>query len=126
MIMNKKQLIIIAVVLSLLILTSGIALAGGVKNTTYIKFFGSGAWKDSYWKTTGSGLVHEWRTTDNRHFVFKPVGKFSAPDCDADKLIDAFTWKSHWYEHDLVVSEATIDDFLPYGNWFHVCMYRWR
>ena len=123
--MNKKLMIIFAVVLSLLIITSGIALAGGVKNTTYIKFNGGG-WKDSYWKTTGSGLVHEWRTTDNRHFVFKPVGKFSAPDCDTDKLIDAFLWTSHSYEHDMDVSEATINDFLPYGDQFYVCMYRWK
>ena len=123
--MNKKQVIIIAIVVTLLIATTGIALAGGVKNTTYIKFFGGG-WKDSYWKTTGSGLVHEWRTTDNKHFVFKPVGKFSAPDCDPDKLISAFKWTSHSYPHDMDVSEGTIDDFVPYGDQFYVCMYHWK
>jgi hypothetical protein len=126
MMMKKKKLIIIAIVLSLLILTTGLALAGGVKNTTYIKFFGSGSWKDSYWKTTGSGLVHEWRTTDNRHFVFKPVGKFTAPDCEDDGLLNAFKWTSHSYPHDMTVSEATINDFLPYGDQFFVCMYRWK
>ena len=118
--MKKKTIILMAVVILLLVSTS-IVFAGGIKNTVYVKFGDL----DTYWKTTSSGLVHEWRTTDNRHFVFKPVGKFKAPDCD-DDAINAFKWTSHTYPHDMTVSEATINDFLPYGNQFYVCMYKWQ
>jgi hypothetical protein len=103
------------------------AMAGGVKNTTYVKFSSSGTVYDSYWKMNPNGLVHEWRTTDSYHFVFKPAGgKFTAPDCDAEDLVNAFSWTFNYALYtDLGGDDGDLTDFLTPGASYYVCWYNW-
>jgi hypothetical protein len=122
------------------------ALAGGTNNTTYVKFSpttgsNAGVELDSYWMTSPSGVVHEWRTTDSRHFVFKPAGeKFTAPNCDTrlyDEIgndigpnpdfISAFSSTIHYSNYnELDGDDGDLADFLEDGVTYYVCMYHWQ
>lgn len=93
----------------------------GGPNGTFIRFDGL----DSYWKVAESGLLHEWRTTDNRHLVFKPADKFSEADCD-EGYIASFLWSAHInYDQSYPFDEANLEDFLVVGDQYWVCIYEW-
>lgn len=82
---------------------------------------------DSYWMTTGSGLIHEWRTTDSRHLVFKPASKFDSADCD-EGYLSSFLWNAHYgYTQDLANTndEANLQDFYSDAEHYWVCIYPW-
>lgn len=94
---------------------------GGGPNGTFVRFAGL----DSYWKETGSGLIHEWRTTDNRHLVFKPYDKFESADCD-EGYLHSFLWTAHiGYDQSYPFDEANLEDFLEVGEKYWVCIYEW-
>lgn len=129
-------LLVVAVVLGLALP----AIAGGMKNTTYVKFSAGSTVYDSYWKDVPSGLVHEWRPTDSKHFVFKPRGdKFTAPNCKT-RLYDEYgidigpnpdfvrgwlwTFNPAPYT-DLGGDGGDLGDFLTPGAQYYVCMYHW-
>jgi hypothetical protein len=117
--------IFLALVLSLLLLlVASTALAGGIRNTSHVRFYqGGGPWIDSYWLETKSGLLHEWRTTDMKHFVFKPLWKFPEADCDPDAY-NSFLWTAHTYPQS-DDDDADLEDFLEMGSQYWVCMYHW-
>lgn len=115
--------------------TTATAQAGGGPNGTYVHFEQAGSYDcQTFWKTTGSGLIHEWRYDEScapfagevgLHLVFKPASKFSSADCDADALGSAaFTWTGAGYT-DLSDDEADLGDFLALNATYYVCFYPW-
>jgi hypothetical protein len=112
------------------LLVTALPVLAGAKNATFVKFTYGTTEYDSYWMTTGSGLVHEWRFDEggyDLHFVFKPASKFEAPDCDTENL---FTSMTNWtysippYGEVLAGDEAQLADYLTEGDYYHVCYYR--
>lgn len=111
------------------LLVSALPIFAGAKNATFVKFTYNTAEYDSYWMTTGSGLVHEWRFDEgghNLHFVFKPAGKFEAPDCDTENLYTSMTnWSYSMGPYgEAGGDEADLANYLTEGDLYHVCYYR--
>ena len=130
--MNMKKLFSLLITLSLIAFVAMPALAAkpeknnnngqGGPNGTFVRFDNL----DSYWKTTESGLIHEWRTTDNRHLVFKPVDKFMAAECE-EGYINSFLWTAHTsYDQSYPFDEADLKDFITSGTQYWVCIYEWN
>lgn len=93
----------------------------GGPNGTFVRFDDL----DSYWKETKSGLLHEWRTTDNKHFIFKPADRFESADC-GDNYLNSFSWTAHiGYDQSYPFDEANLEDFLEVGDKYWVCVYAW-
>lgn len=116
------------------------ALAGGMNNTTYVEFSVAGVTYDSYWQSNPSGVVHEWRTTDSKHFVFKPAGeKFTEPGCSTrlydeygndigpnPEFISGFTWTFNYGAYTEFGGDGgDLTDFLTPGDTYYVCQYHW-
>lgn len=132
--MRKMTVALAAMAASALLV--GPAAAGGGPNGTFVQFDNDGgtgeAICDSYWKTTGSGLVHEWREdtdcmfqgTAGLHLVFKPASKFSAPDCDEGSLHSITGWTNPGYG-EYAGDDGDLSDFLTTGEVYHVCFYPW-
>ena len=126
----------VLVLMALLFLAVGGALAGGGPNGTYVHFEQGGTYDcHTYWRMTGSGLVHEWRSnpecaayggTTALHLVFKPLSRFTAPDCDDEGLLGVSLWTANLgYYIDYTDDEANLDDFITDGNEYWVCFYDW-
>jgi hypothetical protein len=134
--MKKKVLIVLVVVLALTAIAS-MAQAGGGPNGTFVYFVQSPNYHCySYWLTTGSGLVHEWRYGDpscaayagkySLHLVFKPVSKFEYADCDDEGYLGHTGWTFNPAPYaDMTGDEADLDDFLTPGQRYWVCFYEW-
>lgn len=136
--MSKRQVLIFMLVVAFAMTTLSPALAGGM-NGTYVQFTqqsGSGIVTcDTYWKTTRSGLVHEWRndtdcafqSNDGLHLVFKPTSKFSSPDCDTEGLLHTVpNWTFNYEAYgELTGDEAELSGFLTPSSTYHICFYAW-
>lgn len=126
-----KKIFSLFIALTLLVFVASPALAvkpeknnngQGGPNGTFIRFENI----DSYWKTTESGLIHEWRTTDNRHFIFKPVDKFIEADC-GEGCLNSFSWRGHTnYDQSYQFDEADLEEFIETGKRYWVCVYEWN
>ena len=111
------------------LLVTALPVLAGAKNATFVKFTYGTTEYDSYWMTTGSGLVQEWRFDEggyDLHFVFKPAGKFEAPDCDTENLYTSMTnWSYSMGPYgEAGEDEANLADYLVEGDLYHVCFYR--
>jgi hypothetical protein len=128
----KKRLILI-LVLGLLLVTFSSAYAGGGKNGTYVHFDQGTTECHTYWRMTGSGLVHEWRNVCepyngqySLHLVFKPTTKFSSADCDDDGYLGSSLWTANLGAYtDYQDDEKDLGDFLTNGAKYYVCFYSW-
>ncbi len=136
--MRKLATLTAVTVLAMTLGLASAARAGGGPNGTYVRFQTGGYDCDSYWLTTGSGLIHEWRTgeetcstlggEESLHFVFKPMTKFAAADCDEAQYIMEFPWtyNAGEYTDDLVDDEGNLGDFLLNTAQYWVCVYSWN
>lgn len=145
----KKRVLVFGLVFLMLALGVGTVLAGGAKNGTTVFFntlqssTGDYVYCEGYFKTTGSGIVHEWRDnpecvpyaptipSPSLHLVFKPAEKFDSPDCDADEIV---YWSGLWTMNTTTYQdvpgaddEADLEDFLGEAgvDFWQVCIYEW-
>jgi hypothetical protein len=114
------------------------ASAGGGPNGTYVSFDVVGGYTcHTYWLTTGSGLIHEWRTgeincpafggEESLHLVFKPITKFAAADCDDAPYLGTIQWTYNPAQYtDLGGDEGQLADFLQNSATYWVCFYSWN
>ncbi len=76
---------------TLLVIPSALGKGGSAKGTEvwwYEGALGAGPVHKAIFRTTGSGIVHEWRyAPDDRALLFKPVEKFSEPDEGEDYIL---------------------------------------
>ena len=138
-----KRNLVVLLVLSLVLAVALPAAAGGRNNTTHVKYDRPPDLTcDTFWKTTGSGLMHEWRDDPgcspiagehSLHIVFKPDGrKWSEPDCDSgpDLLAAVTGWTFLGGHTDYPANEGVDDgdltDFLTPHDSYHLCIYRWQ
>ena len=136
-----RRRFVLLLVLCLVVLVALPAAAGGRNNTTYVKYDRPGGFTcETFWKTAGSGLMHEWRDDPrcspiageySLHIVFKPDGrKWSEPDCDAgpDLLAAVTQWTflgGHTDYPNGEVDDADLTQLLTVGDSYHLCIYRW-
>ncbi len=86
---NMRKVILVSAIgafllATLLVAPSALGKGGSAKGTEvwwYEGSLGAGPLIKAVLRTTGSGIVHEWRyQPDDRALVFKPVEKFPEPD----------------------------------------------
>lgn len=127
----KKLIALATASFAFLFLASNVM--AGAKNATFVKFLQGGNEMESYWMTTGSGLVHEWRYDEggyDLHFVFKPADKFEYSDCDSENLwFSNNNWSyslGGYYEEysDPDADEGQLTEYLIPGDHYRVCAYR--
>lgn len=127
----KKYVLVLVLLLTLM---AGTSYAGGGPNGTYVHFQQGAYDCETYWKMTGSGLVHEWRTecaphqgTSALHLVFKPYPRFPYADCDDEGFLSSTLWTANLaYYTDYTDDEADLEDFLVNGAQYWVCFYSWE
>jgi hypothetical protein len=137
--MNRRLLMLAAVVL-LLVTVTGTVLAGGARNGTFVRFNQGPYYCEGYFLATKSGIVHEWRDNEecgyvpmtdetSVHIVFKPVAKFEEADCDDDGFLFQvpYPWTLNEFYVDLDGDEADLRDFLGKDDkdFWWVCFYTW-
>ena len=135
--MRKLATLTAITVLAMTFGLASAARAGGGLNGTYVHFLTGPDDCYTYWLTTGSGLIHEWRTgeptcsafggEESLHLVFKPMTKFAAADCDVESFLGSFPW---WYNaaqySDVGGDEGQLADFLQNTAGYYVCIYSWN
>ena len=133
----KKRVLTLGLIVIVMALVAGTALAKG-GNRTFIRFMqysgGEGYYCEGYFMETGSGIVHEWRNNPecinygdtSLHLVFKPTDKFEDEGCDDENCFGCYPgpWSLNSSYVDLGDDEADLADFLEGEFW--ACVYLWE